>query len=654
MRQRDQEPGKALIAIRLFGSIAVEAEDRTLGPRDFGGVKPKQVLEILLASRGHPVPKDRLADHLWSARLPQNVSGTLETYVSVLRRQLCPERAVSRQLIVTQPEAYRFATEHAWLDLDEFDRLTASIGETSNVARKDLERALELARGELLEDEPYAEWALELRDRYRERVRQTLVAASRAALAERDLDAGLRHAEEAIRLDGFLEPAYSLLMTAYYALGQRQDALNVANRCRKLFADALGTEPGSALVETERAILSGAAVSTLLPPQPIGIAPMISLEHGKLPLVGRKKELAELERGLQKALRGSFELILIGGQAGIGKTRLLDEFAPVSRGLRVGRGTCSGFETRYPYVPLAMALRDAFADLALDAEALPGLASILPELQLAGQEAEPDARTLESLVALIRSSAPLVLILDDLHLADDPTLAALDYVARRCSDVPVLVIGGFRPEEASSDSPVRRLRKTLTLELGPLTAEDLEAAGLGSHFERTGGHPRYLTALHTEPSCDELLALVSEFLVARCRAAGESAYQLLLSASILSEPFEVRTIAAITGMQEREALDVLEALSEQQVLRLDGTSFSFRRKLEREVLAASLSGPRRSFLVERAQAVGANLIDDPAALATSAETSLLADAPGSEPARAAAAPSVYFPSPTRPSLSALA
>ena len=76
------------IAIRLFGQIMLDDGARLLGPRDFGGVKPKQLFEMLLCEHGTPVSKDRLAEGLWGERLPRNVEATLETYVSVLRRSL--------------------------------------------------------------------------------------------------------------------------------------------------------------------------------------------------------------------------------------------------------------------------------------------------------------------------------------------------------------------------------------------------------------------------------------------------------------------------------------------------------------------------------------------------------------------------------------
>src|ERR671918_472638 len=80
------------LRIRLFGALEIDDGSRVLGPRELGGARPKQVLEILLAGRGHLVPTDRLADRLWGENLPLKAVGSLQTFVSVLRRHLSPDR----------------------------------------------------------------------------------------------------------------------------------------------------------------------------------------------------------------------------------------------------------------------------------------------------------------------------------------------------------------------------------------------------------------------------------------------------------------------------------------------------------------------------------------------------------------------------------
>jgi len=145
---RVEKQNRGSLVIRLFGPLAIQDGGRTLGPRDLGGARPKQVLEILLAARGHRVTTDRLADLLWPRRRPQNAGGSLQTFVSALRRHLTPDRGRARELVVTEAEAYRFATNLVDFDLDRFDGLVErSAGEPTRVARRSLEQALALVRG---------------------------------------------------------------------------------------------------------------------------------------------------------------------------------------------------------------------------------------------------------------------------------------------------------------------------------------------------------------------------------------------------------------------------------------------------------------------------------------------------------------------------
>ncbi len=113
-----------MLAVRMLGPLQVDGAHR-LGPRDFGGIKPRQLLEILLAARGRAVPKERLAELLWGETQPRDAFATLETYVSGLRRRLGQTTATSDGLVVTETGAYRFAVDRVDLDLDRFDDLLA-------------------------------------------------------------------------------------------------------------------------------------------------------------------------------------------------------------------------------------------------------------------------------------------------------------------------------------------------------------------------------------------------------------------------------------------------------------------------------------------------------------------------------------------------
>src|ERR671914_533096 len=215
------------LRIRLFGALEIDDGSRVLGPRDLGGARPKQVLELLLAGRGHRVPTDRLAERLWGEELPLNAAGSLQTFVSVLRRHLSPDRERARELVVTEAEAYRFATDLVELDLDRFDELVErSAREPTGEARRSLEQALALVRGEVLEDEPYALWAEDLRGTYRGRVLGAHLEAADVALAELDYAAGLAHAVAAAELHPRGRPALARVLPEL-ALEQRREFADV-------------------------------------------------------------------------------------------------------------------------------------------------------------------------------------------------------------------------------------------------------------------------------------------------------------------------------------------------------------------------------------------------------------------------------------------
>src|SRR5918999_1394403 len=316
------------LRIRLFGALEIEDGSRVLGPRDLGGARPKQVLEILLPGRGHLVPTDLVE-----------------------------------------------------LDLDRFDELVErSAREPTHEARRSLEQALELARGEVLEDEPYALWALDLRGTYKGRVLGAHLEAADAALAELDYAAALAHAEKAAALDRFSERAHRTAMLALYALGCQHDALETYRRFRTLLDEELGLAPTAETRALEAAVLREEDVRSLLPR--LIVRARRTGGARAVRLLGRERELDTLERATREALEGSFALLLVEGEAGVGKTRLLDELATSLAGTRVGRWSCAELEQHLAYVPLAGALRDALDGIELDPRRRPALARILPELVL--------------------------------------------------------------------------------------------------------------------------------------------------------------------------------------------------------------------------------------------------------------------------------
>lgn len=254
------------IRVRAFGSIRVEGSGVTLTARDFGGAKTKQIFELLVLARPNPVLKIRLAKELWPGEQPRNVFSTLETYISVLRRKLGGEGPKDRQLIVTEPEAYRLADDAFEVDIDQFAALLATVTDQSDPeALRSIEQALLLVVGELFADEPYTKWVQDERDRLRRRVLDARLDAAMIALRLGDYRVARTHAHDARELGRLDERAVRLTMLAEYALGEALPALDVFDECRRSLAAELGIEPASATLELHDQIVRREPVAAMLP-----------------------------------------------------------------------------------------------------------------------------------------------------------------------------------------------------------------------------------------------------------------------------------------------------------------------------------------------------------------------------------------------------
>lgn len=592
-KMRGPDNTRPNIVIRLFGPVTIEFGDRRFGPRDLGGTRPKQVLEILLAARGHHVTIDRLIELLWPRRRPQNSVNSVQTFVSVLRRHLTADRELARRLVVTEVAAYRFATDLVDLDMDRFDALIErSAHEPTPVARRSLEQALALVAGEVFEDEPYAVWAQELREAYRSRILDVHLDSADAALAELDNTAALTHADAAITIDRLSERAHRTAMLAFYALGRQDEALRTYRRFHRQIIGELGLEPTAQTRDLQSAILRQEDLHPLLPVRRAPESPARLNTVGRsLRLLGRASELGTLERASRQALSGSFALLLVEGEAGIGKTRLLDELVARLTGVRIGRSGCSELERHLSYVPLAAVLRDAITSAELRSHHRTALRGIVPELPSA-EFTEIDM--LEALVTVLADHAPLVLLIDDIQWADQATITALRYLQRRGDTIPAAVVATVRTEDAPPDHVARRLRPDAVVELTPLTPVDLLPLGIPDLHRATGGNPLLVAETVTNGGPDGRSQALMEKLLARCRSEGSAAYRLLLAAATLAQPFDPENLAALLRCDQLELIDELERLCARRILHVDSTRFGFRHDLVREALLRGRSPARRA------------------------------------------------------------
>src|SRR3954454_11020536 len=232
------------IQVKLFGPTTVITADGT-ALSDLGGIKPRQVLEILALAVGTPVSKDRLVEQLWGDNPPRTYTGTLESYISLLRRKMGIARGRGSALATTS-NGYLLDATQVEVDLDQFRRLTRSApGTRPGDALAATEQALGLITGELLASEPYAEWAGDERAQF---ATEYLTACNRAA--DHALHAGDPHtaiplARAANQPDQISETAWQLLIRGLSATGARSEALRAYLDLRATLIEALGTEPST-------------------------------------------------------------------------------------------------------------------------------------------------------------------------------------------------------------------------------------------------------------------------------------------------------------------------------------------------------------------------------------------------------------------------
>lgn len=253
------------MVVMMFGPLSVVNCERTISGRALGGAKLRDLLAILLLARGHTVSKDALAESLWGDALPKNAAGTVEHYVCMLRHRLFSDLDCARRVIVTEYNGYRFDSTQESVDLDRFDDVLRQCEHEVGAARRALlEEAVDLARGDLVEDAPYASWVQPHRDVYGNLVARARLMLAHECVLAGDYVAAIRHSEHALRTTPYSEQAFRTIMMSDHSLGHSDLARATYVRCRNLLSDALNTDPTTETGHLASAIDAGARPSDLL------------------------------------------------------------------------------------------------------------------------------------------------------------------------------------------------------------------------------------------------------------------------------------------------------------------------------------------------------------------------------------------------------
>lgn len=622
---------------RVLGPLEVTGDDGR--PVDLGSPKLRALLTLLLSDPGRAVPLDRINDTLWAGEPPASATGTLQSYISQLRRQLEPDRAPrsAPRVLLTRPPGYLVVAGPESLDVLRFERLLADgeeLLERGDAAAADevLLAALGLWRGEPfteLGDGDQARAAVqadrarltELRAVALERHVEAMLAAGRPESAVAEL-------ERLVTVHPLRERLWHSLMLALYRTGRQADALRAFATCRDHLRDELGIDPSQRLRGLERAILTqdpqvdGPPAPPPPSPPPVAAPAPVPSRDG---FVGRRAELAALVEGLGAAADGRGSVVLVAGDAGIGKTRLAEEAAAAATGLgmRIAWSRCADEVATPALWPWIQVLR------ALGAEALPE-----PE-QLAAPAADSDTRRaalferITEELAAAAAAHPLLVVLDDLHGADPASLHLLRFLVGRIARLPLLVVATLR--DAVHDrgdalvhtlAELARERAVTRLALGGLgateVAELLNERGLpdpglaGELRRRTEGNPFFLVELiallRSERRLDgdgrgdrggfDVPASVRDVLERRLARLPPDTRALLTLAALIGREFPLDVLEAAADLDAERIDTLIEAAVITGVVVEEGEGFVWRfsHDLVRETIVGGLTRLQRARL----------------------------------------------------------
>ena len=248
-----------MLHIDLFGTTTMHTDDGGFRSLEVSGVKPRQILEMLAARLGSPVTKDVLAEGLWGGRPPASYVASVESYVCVLRRSLA---VVPGRPLVTTHGAYLLDPRLVRVDLVEARAGLAGLESMSGGSLVQAAvRALDTITGDLLADEPFSDWAQDLRHKLDQLVDRAVTPAAETALAGGDPVSACRLARAVLDRNPLSEPACRVMMSAQCAVGAPALALGAFADLRRVMVEELGVEPSAVTRDLYLAVLDRPAPS---------------------------------------------------------------------------------------------------------------------------------------------------------------------------------------------------------------------------------------------------------------------------------------------------------------------------------------------------------------------------------------------------------
>lgn len=555
----------------------------------------------------HPAPQVRqhLAFVLWPDSTESQALTNLRHQLHLLRRAI-PRAEVfleaTRRTLGWRPDA------PFWLDTSALEVMA---GETDPPP---LESVVDLYRGDLLAGS-YDEWLVPHRDRLRNAFLQTLERIADLATEAGRVAEAIAAAEQLVRYDPVREDSYRMLMRLHFDNGDRARAMRAFHTCAAALSQQLGVEPSPAtLVLHERLVDAAGPPQIRAGGEPVPAA-----------LIGRSRSWEVLNGAWEQAGQQPRRLVLVTGEAGIGKTRLVEELAVWCS----HRGAVVSEARSYPAEgSLAFGLVTGWLRSAVYAEHLAGLdepqraelSRLLPELRagpvaLEYGDAGEQIRLFEAVArALAATGMPLLLIAEDLHWADRQSLQFLHYLVRSEMQSPLMVVGTARSGDFVRPHPlsdltvslrsVGRLNEIELERLSPDASASLAAAVSGRPltpqqaeriFAESEGNPLFIVeAVRAGLSGTEPKGAVSPriqgVIEMRVSQLSDRARSILGVASAVGREFSLDLLEAAAGAGREDLTAAMDELWRRRIVRESGSGgYDFSHDKIRDVVYRGLS-----------------------------------------------------------------
>jgi DNA-binding SARP family transcriptional activator/tetratricopeptide (TPR) repeat protein len=631
-----------VLHIRLLGAFVLTYDGEMVAR--FHSPRLQSLLSYLVLHADAPQPRQYLAYLFWPESEEKQARKNLRKLLTNFRDELPDYQQFLIDKERTGTVQWNPDSPYS-ADVAELDRLFA-LADKQPLTREDNIHIIDLYKGNLLPG-CYEEWITPLRNQYQRNIHRTFEHLLTQLENARAYEEGIRYAQRLLDLDPIEETSYQRLMRLRMLIGDRAGALRTYIECKAILQKELGVEPSAATKKTYEQLIDGSSSDVVE-----GSSPIAGVAANMTKLVAREREWQVLQKTWRQVLPGRAMIVLVSGEAGIGKTRLAEELLMWGsiQGVLTARTRSYAAQGALAYAPLIQLLRTPSLYKRLkkaNAVWLVELARLLPELLETHPNlprAEPMTerwqrqRLYEALVqALLVDEQPLLLLYDDLQWCDQETLEWLQYLMTARRTARLLIVGTVRAGEATVDHPLHALTYSLRLEdclteieLTPLTINEvrllaehvagnpLTAAQTASLYAESEGNPLFVVEIvqalvghegdrpvfteaqvGIEGQVNALPPKVAAVIQARLAQLSPAARDLVAIAAAIGRSFTFTVLSEASALAEDIVANGLDELCQRRIVkeqRADIYDFSHDRIRD---VAYSLQGRARRQLLHR-------------------------------------------------------